>query len=164
MAISRYAPRVVRFFTATALVFALGMASATAAARPKHRAAAPHHHYAKTKAKKGQKVKDKGDATDAKDKADSEHDVTEPGKARGPAKKGSKGTGVPKVVETEKQGQGKKAIKTYKFGPQAVEGRLKSPQIIYFLRRVRAEFAAGDLGHRSFMRELSDTRRDPAFR
>ncbi len=71
---------------------------------------------------------------------------------------------MPKVVETEKQGQGKKAIKTYKFGPQAVEGRLKSPQIIYFLRRVRAEFAAGDLGHRSFMRELSDTRRDPAFR
>lgn len=149
----------VRFFTAAALALALGTASATAGARPKHHAAA-HHHYAKTKAKK---AKDKGDAKDAKDKAHSEHDV-KPGKVKGPAKKGSKGSGVPSVVETEKEGQGKKAIKTYKFGPQAVEGRLKSPQIIYFLRRVRAEFAAGDLGHRSFMRELSDTRRDPAFR
>jgi hypothetical protein len=44
-----------------------------------------------------------------------------------------------------------------------IEGRLRSPQLVYFLRRVRAEFAAGDLGHRSFMRELSDTRRDPNF-
>lgn len=60
--------------------------------------------------------------------------------------------------------QGDSGVKVYKFGAQEVEGRLKSPQIIYFLRRVRAEFAAGDLGHRSFMRELSDTRRDPAFR
>jgi hypothetical protein len=34
---------------------------------------------------------------------------------------------------------------------------------VYFLRRVRAEFAAGDLGHRTFMRELSDTRHDPSF-
>jgi hypothetical protein len=40
-------------------------------------------------------------------------------------------------------------------------GRLKSPQIVYFLRRVRAEFAAGDLGHRSFTKELSQTRHEP---
>ena len=45
-----------------------------------------------------------------------------------------------------------------------VEGRLKSPQVIYFLRRVRAEFEAGALGHRSFMGELSDSRRSAAFR
>jgi hypothetical protein len=55
-------------------------------------------------------------------------------------------------------------VKTYKFGPVEVEGRLKSPQVVYFMRRVRAEFAAGALGHRSFMRELSDTRRNPAFK
>lgn len=48
--------------------------------------------------------------------------------------------------------------KVYRFGEVEIEGRLKSPQIVYFLRRVRAEFAAGDLGHRSFMKELSDTR------
>jgi hypothetical protein len=45
-----------------------------------------------------------------------------------------------------------------------LEGRLKSPQILYFLRRVRAEFAAGDLGHRSFLGELADTRRHESLR
>jgi hypothetical protein len=51
----------------------------------------------------------------------------------------------------------------FKFKELDIEGRLKSPQLVYFLRRVRAEFAAGDLGHRTFMRELSDTRTEPAF-
>ena len=51
----------------------------------------------------------------------------------------------------------------FKFGEIDIEGRLKSPQLVYFLRRVRAEFAAGDLGHRSFMREMSETRREPSF-
>jgi hypothetical protein len=53
--------------------------------------------------------------------------------------------------------------KVFRFGEVEVEGRLKSPQIVYFLRRVRAEFAAGDLGHRTFMRELSETRNEPGF-
>jgi hypothetical protein len=53
--------------------------------------------------------------------------------------------------------------RVFRFGEMEVEGRLRSPQIVYFLRRVRAEFAAGDLGHRSFMGELSDTRRANAF-
>jgi hypothetical protein len=53
--------------------------------------------------------------------------------------------------------------RVFRFGEVEVEGRLKSPQIVYFLRRVRAEFAAGDLGHRTFMRELSETRNEPAF-
>lgn len=53
--------------------------------------------------------------------------------------------------------------RVFRFGEVEVEGRLKSPQIVYFLRRVRAEFAAGDLGHRTFMRELSDTRNEPEF-
>jgi hypothetical protein len=51
----------------------------------------------------------------------------------------------------------------FKFTELDIEGRLKSPQLVYFLRRVRAEFAAGDLGHRSFMREMSETRKEPSF-
>jgi hypothetical protein len=58
----------------------------------------------------------------------------------------------------------KEGVKTYKFKAVEVEGRLKSPQIIYFLRRVRAEFDAGLLGHRSFMPELSDSRRSPSLK
>lgn len=53
--------------------------------------------------------------------------------------------------------------RVFRFGEVEVEGRLKSPQIVYFLRRVRAEFAAGDLGHRSFMGELQETRNEPGF-
>ena len=53
--------------------------------------------------------------------------------------------------------------RVFRFGEMEVEGRLRSPQIVYFLRRVRAEFAAGDLGHRSFMGELSETRKASAF-
>jgi hypothetical protein len=53
--------------------------------------------------------------------------------------------------------------RVFRFGEVEIEGRMRNPQLVYFLRRVRAEFAAGDLGHRSFMRELSDTRHDPSF-
>ena len=53
--------------------------------------------------------------------------------------------------------------RVFKFSEIDIEGRLKSPQLVYFLRRVRAEFAAGDLGHRSFLREMSETRREPTF-
>lgn len=52
---------------------------------------------------------------------------------------------------------------SYKFGELEIEGRLKTPQIVYFLRRVRAEFAAQDLGHRSFKGELRETRKEPSF-
>jgi hypothetical protein len=54
--------------------------------------------------------------------------------------KGGKGGG-PGVVEEKTEGDA--GIKTYRFGAVEVEGRLKSPQVLYFMRRVRAEFAAG---------------------
>ena len=53
--------------------------------------------------------------------------------------------------------------RVFRFGEVEIEGRLRNPQLVYFLRRVRAEFSAGDLGHRTFMRELSDSRHDPSF-
>lgn len=65
------------------------------------------------------------------------------------------------VVSSE---ENKEGVKTYQFGAVEVEGRLRSPQLIYFLRRVRAEFVAGELGHRSFLPELSDTGRRATFR
>ena len=79
----------------------------------------------------------------------------------GSTAKDSKAQG--KVTATE-ESESEKGVKTYKFNAVEVEGRLKSPQIVYFLRRVRAEFEAGDLGHRSFMPELSDTRRSACLR
>ena len=80
-------------------------------------------------------------------------------KAKEPEKTGDQAR-VTDVEESAKD----KGVKTYKFSAVEVEGRLKSPQIVYFLRRVRAEFEAGALGHRSFMPELSDSRRNPALK
>src|SRR5581483_2480104 len=63
------------------------------------------------------------------------------------------------VTVVEKDG----GAKQFRFTETDIEGQLKAPQLVYFLRRVRAEFAAGDLGHRSFLRELSETKHDPTF-
>jgi hypothetical protein len=71
------------------------------------------------------------------------------------------GTGIQGGVVEQKTMDG--GAKVFRFGELEIEGRLKSPQLVYFLRRVRAEFAVGDLGHRTFMRELTDTRHDPSF-
>jgi hypothetical protein len=54
-------------------------------------------------------------------------------------------------------------VHVFKFTELDIEGRLKTPQLVYFLRRVRAEFAAEDLGHRSFLREMSETRKESSF-
>lgn len=75
---------------------------------------------------------------------------------------GAGGPTAPDVVKTTEGAE--EGVKTYEFGTVEVEGRLRSPQIIYFLRRVRAEFETDALGHRSFLLELRDTRRNPAFR
>jgi hypothetical protein len=53
--------------------------------------------------------------------------------------------------------------RVFKFKELDIEGRLKSPQLVYFLRRVRAEFGAQELGHRPFLREMSETRKEPSF-
>lgn len=73
------------------------------------------------------------------------------------------GEKAPKAEETV-VGKGDEKMKVYKFEAVDVEGRMKAPQVIYFLRRVRKEFRAGRLGHRSFMLELSDTRRHSSLR
>lgn len=65
-------------------------------------------------------------------------------------------SGAPEVT---RESTGKEGEKSYQFGAVEVEGRLKAPQILYFVRRVRAELRSGELGHRSFMPELRDTRR-----
>jgi hypothetical protein len=69
--------------------------------------------------------------------------------------------GTPEVQRETTEATGEKS---YQFGAVEVEGRLKAPQILYFLRRVRAELRSGQLGHRSFMPELYDTRRSEALR
>lgn len=54
-------------------------------------------------------------------------------------------------------------VKTYRFGEFDISGRLRTPQLLYFLNRVRAEFERTNLDDRSFMQELVDSSRDPAL-
>jgi hypothetical protein len=132
-----------------ALAASVSIASFDVNAQPRRGAA----RVAKKPARKAPPTKPNKDVA-----AEEEDDVEQPAKT-GAA---STAAGGPQVLDVKEQGDA--GIKTYKFGPVEVEGRLKSPQIVYFLRRVRAEFASGALGHRSFMGELSDTRRSPALK
>jgi hypothetical protein len=149
-----------------ALGFAFAPRAAEAAPKGKPRPAA----HGKTPKKNPKKVEPEADAAsqDAKAedaKAEAKPDKGEPSTVKaagtGAAKATPNASATAAVKETKETKEG---VKTYKFGTIEVEGRLKSPQIIYFLRRVRAEFDAGLLGHRSFVRELSDTRNHPSLR
>jgi hypothetical protein len=127
----------------------------------------------KSKAKKA-KADDKKakaeEATPADDTAPESADVkTEPAAAESAAEGTVQAAGTKASAQKQPKGavktqEGPEGVKTYEFSAIEVEGRLTSPQILYFLRRVRAEFDAGGLGHRSFLGELRDTRNQAAFR
>ena len=142
--------------------------SAAAQGKPKPHAAAPRKPPKKA-AKKPEPEVEKPQDDSAGDTTPTDEKATEkPDKGEASAVKAA-GTGATKAAPQTGANaatvkEDKSGVKTYKFGTVEVEGRMKSPQIIYFLRRVRAEFDAGLLGHRSFMRELSDTRNSPSFR
>jgi hypothetical protein len=148
-----------------ALLLGTGTAEAAPKAKPKAAPAA--------KAKKGKEAEKEKPKEEEKDKEKEKEPEGEQPAAAEDAKNASKeeavknaGTAAPKATDAGnvKVKEDKEGVKSYKFETIEVEGRLKSPQVIYFLRRVRAEFEAGALGHRSFLGELSDSRRSAAFR
>jgi len=57
-------------------------------------------------------------------------------------------------AEGEVREEGGAKVKVYRFGGLDISGRLKSPQLLYFLNRLRAEFDRPKLPHRSFIPEL----------
>jgi hypothetical protein len=146
-----------------ALLVGAAPAQAAPKAKPKPAAAKPAGKPTATKPKKGKEADKEKESGKADEQPSADEDAKaatkeEAVKAAGTAAAKSTATGDVKVKED------KEGVKTYKFETVEVEGRLKSPQVIYFLRRVRAEFEAGALGHRSFLGELSDSRRSAAFR
>jgi hypothetical protein len=50
--------------------------------------------------------------------------------------------------------------KTYTFGAMDVEGKLKTPQLLYFLNRVKLELDMSAPDKRSFMKELVQSAQD----
>ncbi|MEM9190166.1 MAG: hypothetical protein AAGF12_13360 [Myxococcota bacterium] len=57
-------------------------------------------------------------------------------------------------VDSDEISDGQGKVKVFKFSGLDISGRLKSPQLLYFLNRLRAEFDRPRLPHRSFMPEL----------
>ncbi|HVZ71035.1 MAG TPA: hypothetical protein VHJ20_01560 [Polyangia bacterium] len=53
--------------------------------------------------------------------------------------------------------------KTYTFGAMDVEGKLKTPQLLYFLNRVKLELDMSAPDKRSFMKELARSADDKAL-
>ncbi len=154
-----------------ALVLNAGTALAApkAKAKPAPTAAKSKKGKASEKEKESEREKEKESEKEAKDAKESDTQPTAAEDAKASTKEDSvkaAGTATPKGTDAApvKVKEDKEGVKTYKFETVEVEGRLKSPQVIYFLRRVRAEFEAGALGHRSFLGELSDSRRSAAFR
>ena len=153
-----------------ALLVGVGPVQAAPKAKPKPAAAKPKPTVkaASTKPKKGKEA-DKEKEQEREKEQDKPEEPTTAEDAKAATKEDSvkaAGTAAPKSQSPAevKVKEDKEGVKTYKFETVEVEGRLKSPQVIYFLRRVRAEFEAGALGHRSFLGELSDSRRSAALR
>jgi hypothetical protein len=49
------------------------------------------------------------------------------------------------------------------FSGLDIEGQLKTPQMLYFLNRLRAEFGHPRLPHRSFMPDLERSTKEGSF-
>ena len=67
------------------------------------------------------------------------------------------------VVSSREVEEGGSKVKVMEFSGLDVSGRLKSPQILYFLNRMRAEFDRPRLDHRSFMPELVGSAKEKSF-
>jgi hypothetical protein len=70
--------------------------------------------------------------------------------AKGTAAAGEGGGGSGKTFKS----------KTYNFGAMDVEGKLKTPQLLYFLNRVKLELDMSAPDTRSFMKELEKSADD----
>jgi hypothetical protein len=59
--------------------------------------------------------------------------------------------------------EGDTQVKVMEFRGLDIEGQLKTPQMLYFLNRMRAEFGRPRLPHRSFMPELAHSAEERVF-
>lgn len=61
------------------------------------------------------------------------------------------------------EGEGGSKVKVMEFSGLDISGRLKSPQLLYFLSRLRAEFDRPRLPHRSFIGEMERSTHEKSF-
>lgn len=66
-------------------------------------------------------------------------------------------------VDSTVRSEGGTKVKVMDFGDFDISGRLKSPQLLYFLNRLRAEFDRPRLPHRSFVGEMERSTHEKSF-
>lgn len=65
-------------------------------------------------------------------------------------------------TDSEVVSEGDEKVKVMRFSGLDISGQLKSPQLLYFLNRMRAQFDRPSLPHRSFLPELErSTKKEP---
>lgn len=81
-----------------------------------------------------------------------------------PPAESSADDGGSEATATAKSADGKTLkTKTYTFGAMDVEGKLKTPQLLYFLNRVKLELDMSAPDKRSFMKELARSADDKSL-
>jgi hypothetical protein len=61
---------------------------------------------------------------------------------------------VTPAAATRREGAGGKRVQVFDFGAMGIEGKLRTPQLLYFLRRAKEELDRASLQARSFVPEL----------
>jgi hypothetical protein len=146
---ARVSPRVKRALFAVALA-ALTLVAARAEAKPAKRRAGPTHKPAPSHTQE-RSVAPPPPAAEAQ------------GSSEGSDEGGSDGANDAKPAADAKGGGKNVKTKTYTFGAMDVEGKLKTPQLLYFLNRVKLELDMSAPDKRSFMKELGQSADDKSL-
>ena len=143
----RLAPSVLRAGFAPALALLLFAPATSFAQKPaaKHKAAAAHPAPAK-KAPPASTTKERAPSAASSESKSASSEGGDDSSSETPA---APAAGGKKVTS-----------KTYTFGAMDVEGKLKTPQLLYFLNRVKLELDMSAPDKRSFMKELQQSADD----
>jgi len=144
----RGGPSLRRRLVTVAVAFALLAAAGSATAKPAKRRPAAHKPApARTQERSAASTADSQSQGASESGSDGASGADE--RPAGEAKSSTGG----KTVKT----------KTYTFGAMDVEGKLKTPQLLYFLNRVKLELDMSAPDKRSFMKELGQSADDKSL-
>jgi len=96
-------------------------------------------------------------------KTDKQTPDTKAGHAEAAAQAPAEPPAAPAQATGDVRTEGDTQVKVMQFSGLDIEGQLKTPQMLYFLNRMRAEFGRPRLPHRSFMPELQRSTKEDAF-
>ena len=131
---------------------------------PKHGRARVSAGAKKTRAKKPKKEPKQREKTNERKEVATHKEGGPQGEGKGEslndAQKAARDAAQGANAEIVKEGD--TSVKVMQFTGLDIEGRLKSPQLLYFVSRVHAEFDRPKLPHRSFLPELErSTEQEP---